>query len=258
MTRKSPKRQDVHIVLQGKGGIGKSYTASLLLQYLADKGQSVIGIDTDPSNSTFVNSGNKNVEQLNIMDGNKIDIKKFDELLKRIADTNDDYVIDIGSSCFIAYQQYCKSMELYSILEEMLGVKVYLYIILVGGEAKDQTLIGLDEVVTAGVPEKSVILIENEHFGVIDEDIRVIDSKGIQSIASKIYGGLVLEQVEADLLGKDLHVLQTGHMIFKDVSESEQFNFVEKLRLGKYKTKLWKKFDGLYSLPIAEPVKSDG
>lgn len=258
MVKKNAKQQEVHIVLQGKGGIGKSFTASLLLQYFADKGQSVVGIDTDPSNSTFVNSGNKNVEQLNIMDGNKIDIKKFDELLKRIADTNDDYVIDIGSSCFIAYQQYCKSMDLYSILEGMLNVKVFLHIILVGGEAKDQTLIGLDQVVTAAVPENSVVLIENEHFGVIDQDIRVIDSKGIKSISSKIYGGLVLEQVEADLLGKDLHVLQTEHMTFEDVAKSERFDFVEKLRLGKYKTKLWEKFDVLFPLSIAETVKADG
>ena len=43
----------VHLTLQGKGGVGKSYVASLIAQHRMDKGMPVSCIDTDPVNSTF-------------------------------------------------------------------------------------------------------------------------------------------------------------------------------------------------------------
>ncbi|WP_458448767.1 nucleotide-binding protein, partial [Campylobacter coli] len=42
----------IHFVLNGKGGIGKSFISSLLCQYFLDKGESIVAIDTDPNNTT--------------------------------------------------------------------------------------------------------------------------------------------------------------------------------------------------------------
>jgi cellulose biosynthesis protein BcsQ len=43
----------IHMVLQGKGGVGKSFVAALMAQYLQDRGQDPVCIDTDPVNATF-------------------------------------------------------------------------------------------------------------------------------------------------------------------------------------------------------------
>ena len=43
----------IHIILQGKGGVGKSLIAAVLAQYKASKGQNPLCIDTDPVNATF-------------------------------------------------------------------------------------------------------------------------------------------------------------------------------------------------------------
>ena len=43
----------IHMILQGKGGVGKSFIAALLAQYKASKGQPSLCIDTDPVNATF-------------------------------------------------------------------------------------------------------------------------------------------------------------------------------------------------------------
>jgi CO dehydrogenase nickel-insertion accessory protein CooC1 len=43
----------IHMVLQGKGGVGKSFIAAMLAQYKARKGQIPLCIDTDPVNATF-------------------------------------------------------------------------------------------------------------------------------------------------------------------------------------------------------------
>ena len=38
----------VHLILQGKGGVGKSFIATLLAQYLQEKGVAVRCFDADP------------------------------------------------------------------------------------------------------------------------------------------------------------------------------------------------------------------
>ena len=75
---------DVHFILQGKGGVGKSLISSLLFQYLKQKNISVLGIDTDPVNSTLSNYKNLSVKRLEIMNGDDIDTRRFDELVESI------------------------------------------------------------------------------------------------------------------------------------------------------------------------------
>jgi Mrp family chromosome partitioning ATPase len=45
--------QVVNLVLQGKGGVGKSLVASILAQFYRANGHAVKCIDTDPVNQTF-------------------------------------------------------------------------------------------------------------------------------------------------------------------------------------------------------------
>lgn len=42
----------VHFILQGKGGVGKSFIATLLAQYLSQHNE-IVGFDTDPVNASF-------------------------------------------------------------------------------------------------------------------------------------------------------------------------------------------------------------
>lgn len=43
----------IHMILQGKGGVGKSFISSKLAQYKVAKGRNLLCIDTDPVNATF-------------------------------------------------------------------------------------------------------------------------------------------------------------------------------------------------------------
>jgi CO dehydrogenase nickel-insertion accessory protein CooC1 len=63
----------IHMILQGKGGVGKSFIAALLAQYKASKGQPSLCIDTDPVNATFHGYHVLDVRQIRIMKGNEID-----------------------------------------------------------------------------------------------------------------------------------------------------------------------------------------
>ena len=43
----------IHMILQGKGGVGKSFISSTLAQHRIAKGKNPLCIDTDPVNATF-------------------------------------------------------------------------------------------------------------------------------------------------------------------------------------------------------------
>jgi CO dehydrogenase nickel-insertion accessory protein CooC1 len=74
----------IHLTLQGKGGVGKSLVASVLAQYLRDKGKEVRCIDTDPVNRTFAQYGALAADRLNLRDEhNRIEQRAFDSLIER-------------------------------------------------------------------------------------------------------------------------------------------------------------------------------
>lgn len=259
MTKKleKPRKQTVHIILQEKGGIGKTFSANLLLQYLTDQGSPVVGIDTDPSNATLSAYKSLNIKQLNIMDGNAIDISCFDDLMIMINESDQDFVIDIGSSNFIGFNDYVLSQDIYGMIQSM-GIDVRLHIIVVGGQANDQTLLGLQKIIAGGVPENSVVIWENEHFGKLHETIPIMETPFVQKIADKIHGGIVLEQQNPSLQGKDIQLMQKKNFTFSDVNQADMFNFVQKSRMTTYKAQLWAKFDSIFNVMATQVETIDG
>src|SRR4051795_6729771 len=91
----------IHMILQGKGGVGKSVIAALLAQYIAGNGKKPLCIDTDPVNATFHGYKELDVHRLQIMEGDEINPRHFDALVEMIAPTRDDAIIDNGASSFV-------------------------------------------------------------------------------------------------------------------------------------------------------------
>jgi MinD-like ATPase involved in chromosome partitioning or flagellar assembly len=48
-----PRSNQVHLVLQGKGGVGKSFVSAVLGQYFHARKGALHCFDTDPVNATF-------------------------------------------------------------------------------------------------------------------------------------------------------------------------------------------------------------
>ena len=74
----------IHMILQGKGGVGKSVIAALLAQYKASKGQPTLCLDTDPVNATFHGYQALNVHQVALMEEDEIVPRRFDTLVEII------------------------------------------------------------------------------------------------------------------------------------------------------------------------------
>src|ERR1700733_10048883 len=74
----------IHLMLQGKGGVGKSLVASVLAQYFREHGRDVRCIDTDPVNRTLAQYSALGADRLILRDEhNRIDQRSFDTLMER-------------------------------------------------------------------------------------------------------------------------------------------------------------------------------
>src|ERR1700721_1376864 len=57
----------IHLILQGKGGVGKSIVASWLAEFLIGRGQPVRCFDGDPVNRSLAQIKALNVEKLDLL-----------------------------------------------------------------------------------------------------------------------------------------------------------------------------------------------
>jgi len=99
----------IHIVLQGKGGVGKSLVALHLAQYFADQGLPTAVFDSDPATPTLSNYQALRVRYINLMADDDLDMTQFDVLANEIVDASKRVVVlDTGSSNFLPVVSYLR------------------------------------------------------------------------------------------------------------------------------------------------------
>ena len=93
-------RKNYHFVLQGKGGVGKTTVSTFITQYVKDYlKQDYLAIDTDQVNASFASFKGLNVEQVNLMEENRITDKGWEMLANRLLNTDkSNIIIDNTSS----------------------------------------------------------------------------------------------------------------------------------------------------------------
>ena len=126
----------IHMLLQGKGGVGKSFISSAIAQYKHSKGQTPLCIDTDPVNSTFHGYKSLNVRRLDIMEGDEINPRKFDLLIEWLSETEiDDVVIDNGAATFVPLSHYLINNQVPVLLQGM-GYELVIHTVVTGGQGR--------------------------------------------------------------------------------------------------------------------------
>lgn len=110
----------IHFIQQGKGGVGKSMIAAILLQALRHLGKEVMAFDTDPVNSTLAGFKEFDVNRLNILKNGDIDPREFDGLINRIAElpAETHVIVDNGASSFLALNSYIRENDVLGILTD--------------------------------------------------------------------------------------------------------------------------------------------
>ena len=116
----------VHLILQGKGGVGKSMVAAILGQFLQARGLATRCIDTDPVNQTLTQYKALNAEHLKLMSESRIDSRVFDQLMERMLTETTTFVVDNGASTFIPLWHYVLENAAIETLEKH-GRRVYIH-----------------------------------------------------------------------------------------------------------------------------------
>ncbi|MBK1781603.1 conjugal transfer protein TraL [Advenella sp. WQ 585] len=220
----------VHFVLQGKGGVGKSYIASLLAQFINQIEFQAHCYDTDPVNTTFSKYKKLGVEVVNILtEHQSIDASKFDSLIEKIIEKDGVSVIDNGAATFIPLMQYLRENDVVGLLEES-GVDVNIHVPITSGQASKDTLTGLITVLQQ--LNTHVIVWQNNYWGNVELDGKeFLDWKVYQDNVEQIVGVIQLENLNPDTFGKDIKQMTSEHLTFDEVMQSSNYTLMPKQRL---------------------------
>ncbi len=206
----------VHFIQQGKGGVGKSMLASILYQFLKHFDKYVFALDTDPVNSTLTGFKEFNVQTINIMDGDNINARAFDDIIESIANAEEDthIVVDNGSSSFVALGSYMKENDIYKLLTAELGHKVFFHVVVTGGQAMLDTVKGL-KVVALDYSKAPIIVWLNPFFGDISLDNKPFEEFQVYlDHAEQFHSVIKLPMGNRNTIGKDIEDLFAKRMSF--------------------------------------------
>lgn len=221
--------KSAHFILQGKGGVGKSFVATILAQYMMDHTEEHIHcFDTDPVNQTFSRFEALGAEMVPILNNDDvIDSRKFDTLMETIVDQDGIAIIDNGAATFVPLLSYLVDNRIPEWLQSN-GVDILLHIVVTGGQAKIDTFLGLQTILEK-LPCK-VLVWSNRFFGDIEDSTESLaDFKIFKQYSNKILGIINIPRRTADTFGRDIAEMMTAYLTFDEAQQA--FNLLPRQRL---------------------------
>jgi hypothetical protein len=238
-------RTAVHLILQGKGGVGKSFVSSILAQYLRDKQKTVHCFDADPVNATLAQYQELNAEHVNVLRRGSINEKAFDRIVENVCRGEGVFVVDTGATTFVPMWNYILENEILDFLNQH-GCQVYVHSVVTGGQAMTDTLNGFGEVAkTTG--QKNIVVWLNEYFGEIqgNEGRPFEELKVAQEHAAKLAGSVTIRERNPNTFGDDVKQMLERRLTFDAAIKSEEFSLVSKQRLAIIRRDLFEQLDKL-------------
>jgi hypothetical protein len=235
----------VHLVLQGKGGIGKSVIASWLSEYLLNRCKNVHCIDGDPVNRSLAQYKSLNAEKLDLVNEEGLIVRiRYDALLERFATEDGVFVVDSGATAFLPLWSYIVETEVIRVLRET-GRKLYVHCVVSGGEMLSDSLLGFDTLASS-TPDRNVVVWINEYFGPVARDGKTFDQMNVfQKHADKLLGSIGIPQRSADTFGATVLLMREKKLTFEEAIQSDQFMLAQKARIQIVRRDLYEQLDKL-------------
>lgn len=239
-------RGDVHFMLQGKGGVGKSTCASFLTQYLLSKGRVVQGFDSDMNNLTFASYEALPVEQVKVTDGDgHIDVKGFDKIYDTIEKDARTFVVDSGANSFKPLWDYMLENETLAALEAA-GHRVFIHTVVHGGSMLVATLSNV-QALAATLTGRNLVVWVNEHLHPAEIDGKVLgEMKAFKEFEPKVLGTVLIKKRTAHTFGDDMEKMLTGYLTFEEaLAQPERFGSSSRQRLTVIRRGIFEQLDQL-------------
>lgn len=233
----------LHLILQGKGGVGKSMAAAILAQQRISTGQNVLNIDTDPVNKTFAGYSSLNVQEIEIMAGAKMDETAFDKMIMMILDHNGETIVDNGASSFIPLSNYLIENNIISYLLEN-DIDVTVHTIVTGGQALPDTLTGFASIVEKFPAHQNfnVVVWLNSYFGEVTANGKTFEQFNIYNNYKHRVFGIIRIPKLPQLFEMDVRKMQEERMTFDEVlkcDNGELFNILQKRRVQMFQEQMF-------------------
>jgi hypothetical protein len=221
----------IHIILQGKGGVGKSVAAALLAQYKASKGCVPDCIDTDPVNATFHAYKALNVRRLQIMDADEIDPRSFDALVEVFAAARSDLIVDNGASSFVPLSHFLISNQVPALVSEM-GHELLVHTVVTGGQALQDTLGGFAQLVTQFPSDVQFVVWLNPYWGPIEHEGKDFEQmKSYVANKERVSAIVRLPSLKRETYGRDLSDMLKHRLTFAEALASSSLTIMTRQRL---------------------------
>ena len=234
---------ELHVTLQGKGGVGKSFVAALVTQHLLKRKVNVIAIDTDPTNETLMGYKSIGAKRLELMKGTVLDERKFDELIEEVIETDASFVVDNGSSSFISLSNYLVENQVFNVLGES-GRQVVVHCVVVGGQALADTLQGFNSLAQQLPQSARLIVWLNEYFGPIEYNEKQFEDMLVYtSNREKVHGIMRIPALSSATFGKDMQLMMARKLTFADIQADTEFGLMAKSRLASVARGLFAQMD---------------
>lgn len=221
----------IHVILQGKGGVGKSVAAAFLAQYKAEKGQEVSCIDTDPVNATFFGYKALKVQRLKILEDDEIDPRSFDVLVELIAAAKGDVIVDNGASSFVPLSHFLISNQVPALLAGM-GHQLVVHTVVTGGQALLDTVSGFAQLVSQFPDEALFVLWLNPYWGAIEhEGTRFEQMKAYTANKGRVSAIIQIPSLKKETYGRDLSEMLQARLTFDEALAMESLTIMTRQRL---------------------------
>ena len=221
----------IHIMLQGKGGVGKSFISAVIAQYKRAKEQTPLCIDTVPVNGTFHGYKGLDVVKLDIMEEDQIDQGKFDALVELIAANNgNDVVVDNGAASFIPLCHYLTSNKLAELLNNM-GHELVIHTVVTGGQALQDTVNGFSHLVSQFPGPAFFAVWLNPYWGPVEHDKLGFEQfKAYSDNKDRVSAILKMPQL-AELFRRDLSDMLQERLTFDEALQMPSLTIMTRQRL---------------------------
>ncbi|MDP5168563.1 AAA family ATPase [Pseudomonas syringae] len=235
---------NIHTMLQGKGGVGKSFGCSTLAQYYAAKDRKVQLIDTDPVNATFAGYQALNVMRLELMNADKqINPRNFDNLIQIIAETDCDIIIDNGASSFVPLTHYLISNQVPALIAEM-GHNLVIHTVVTGGQSLIDTVSGLGQLASQFPQEATFVVWLNPFWGPIEHEGKPFEQmKAYKDNKARISAIINVPALDPETFGQDLSKTLQDRITFDQALANPDLTVMNRQRLKLIRTRLFDQLD---------------
>jgi hypothetical protein len=236
------KGNQVHLVLQGKGGVGKSLISAILGQYFQHRKAAPHCFDTDPVNATFAQYQALRAEHINVLRRGAIHDKRFDELFEKICALDGVCIVDTGATTFVPLWNYILENDILNFLTGR-SRRVFVHCVVTGGQAMEDTLNGFNRLAET-TTQKNVIVWLNEYFGEISRDGKSFDEFRVaEEQAAKLLGTVVIRERNPNTYGDDMRQMLSKRLTFEEAIRLAEFSLVSKQRLTIIRRELFEQLD---------------